>query len=221
MRDIELTEEELVWLGDNGVTHYLPDWNKWTKCLERTELVKEIKLLNKLTSSRMRKELRIRHDDWMRKIQEAADKGKIGRMLKKIIGGSQDFTLEVLYNKDGNTTDCDEIASEVNRMFGQEWFFQTDEEREKGVKIRGMMKSGCGADFDKLSGEMGIPNHVSPLIRVGLLRKPASEECMKESIGLAHYVPTLEEFKIHIKHLNPRSAGGPFTSSWYKCGLRR
>jgi hypothetical protein len=31
----------------------------------------------------MRKELRIRHDDWMRKIQEAADVGKIGRMMKK------------------------------------------------------------------------------------------------------------------------------------------
>jgi hypothetical protein len=153
MKNIELTEEELVWLGDNGVTHYLPDWHKRTKCLERTELVKEIKLLNKLTSSRMRKELRIRHDDWMRKIQEAADKGKIGRMLKKIIGGSQDFTLEVLYNKDGNTTDCDEIASEVNRMFGQEWFFQTEEERVRGVNIRGMMKSGCGADFEKMSGE--------------------------------------------------------------------
>ena len=74
-------------------------------------MVKEIKHLNKLTSSRMRKELRIRHDDWMRKIQEAADVGKIGRMLKSIIGGSQDFSLEVLYNKDRNKTDCDEIAS--------------------------------------------------------------------------------------------------------------
>ena len=33
-------------------------------------------------------------------------------------------------------TDCDEIASEVNRVFGQEWFFQTEEDRLKGIKIR-------------------------------------------------------------------------------------
>jgi hypothetical protein len=66
----------------------------------------------------MRKELRIRHDDWMRKIQEAADVGKIGRMIKRIMGGGQDFSLEVLYNKGENMTDCDEIASEVNRVFG-------------------------------------------------------------------------------------------------------
>ena len=37
----------------------------------------------------------------MMKIQEAADVGKIVRMIKSIIGGSQDFSLEVLYNKDG------------------------------------------------------------------------------------------------------------------------
>jgi hypothetical protein len=144
MREVELTDEEMVWLDDNGVTGSLPDWHLWTKSLERVELVKEIKHLNKLTSSRMRKELRIRHDDWMRKIQEAADVGKIGRMLKSIIGGSQDFSLEVLYNKDGNKTDCDEIASEVNSMFGKVWFSQTEEERERGVNLRRMMKDGCG-----------------------------------------------------------------------------
>ena len=70
MRGGALTDEEIIWLDDNGVSASLPDWGFWTKNLERAELVKEIKHLNKLTSSRMRKELRIRHDDWMRKIQE-------------------------------------------------------------------------------------------------------------------------------------------------------
>ena len=42
------------------------------------------------------------------------------------------------------------------------------------MKIRRMMKDGCGAEFVKLSGDMGIPDDVSPLIRVGLLKKPAS-----------------------------------------------
>jgi hypothetical protein len=87
MRDIDLSDEEVIWLDDNGVSPALPDWHDWTKQLRRAELVVEIKHLNKLTSSKMRKELRIRHDDWMRKIQEAADKGKIGRMIKRIVGG--------------------------------------------------------------------------------------------------------------------------------------
>ena len=94
-------------------------------------------------------------------------------------------------------------------MFGQVWFFQTEEERERGVNLRRMMKDGCGIEFDKLSGDMGIPDDVSPPIRVGLLKKPASMECIEESKELAHYVPSLEQFKSHIKHLNPRSAGGP------------
>ena len=93
MKGVTLTDEEYVWLDENGVSPALPDWDRWTKSLEIIELSKEIKLLNKLTSSRMRKELRIRHDDWMRKIQEAADVGKIGRMMrkKKNLGGPNDF----------------------------------------------------------------------------------------------------------------------------------
>ena len=47
----------------------------------------------------MRKELRSRHDDRMRKIQDAADKGKIRRIIKQIIGGDKEFSLEVLYNE--------------------------------------------------------------------------------------------------------------------------
>ena len=97
MREVILTEEEQVSLDENGVTGHLPDWHRWTANLESSELAKEIKHLNKLTSSRMRKELRSRHDYRMRKIQDAADRGKIGRILRQIIGGDKDFSLEVLY----------------------------------------------------------------------------------------------------------------------------
>ena len=91
MREVGLTDEEQIWLEENGVVGSLPDWHRWTANLERHELTKEIKHLNKLTSSRMRKELRSRHDDRMRKIQDAADRGKIGRLLRQIIGGDKDF----------------------------------------------------------------------------------------------------------------------------------
>ena len=105
MREVLITDEEQVRLDDSGVSGSLPDWKRWTANLERSELAKEIKHLNKLTSSRMRKELRSRHDDRMRKIQDAADKGKIRRIIKQIIGGDKDFSLEVLFNEGENTTD--------------------------------------------------------------------------------------------------------------------
>jgi hypothetical protein len=140
MREVTITDEEQVWLDDNGVTGSLPDWKRWIDNLEKSELAKEIKHLNKLTSSRMRKELRSRHDDRMRKIQDAADKGKIRRIIKQIIGGDKEFSLEVLYNEGENMTDGDEIATEVNDIFGQSWFFQSEEEKLKGVELRGLME---------------------------------------------------------------------------------
>jgi hypothetical protein len=99
IRAIELTEDELAWLEDNGVCGELPDWLVWVKRLDMLSVIQEIRHLNKLTSSRMRKELRLRHDEWTRKIQDAADEGKIGRMMKKIMGGGQEFSLDVLHIK--------------------------------------------------------------------------------------------------------------------------
>ena len=107
----------------------------------------------------------------MRKIQDAADKGKIRRIIKQIIGGDKEFSLEVLYNEGENMTDGDEIATEVNDIFGQSWFFQSEEERLKGLELRGLMESGCGAGFTKMAGDMGIPEDVSYRVRGGLSRK--------------------------------------------------
>jgi exonuclease III len=56
MLDVELSQEEEEWLNENGVERTLPDWLVWKRNVILTELVKEIKALNKLTSSKMRKE---------------------------------------------------------------------------------------------------------------------------------------------------------------------
>ena len=71
------------------------------------------------------------------------------------------------------------------------------------------MESGCGAGFTKMAGDMGIPEDVSGRVRGGFLSKEVDRACLEESKTLTTYIPTLEEFKTHIKHLNPRSAGGP------------
>ena len=54
-----------------------------------------------------------------------------------------------------------------------------------------------------------VPEDVSGRVRGGFLLKEADRACLEESKTLTTYIPTLEEFKIFIKHLNPRSAGGP------------
>ena len=53
IRSIELSEDELVWLDDNGVCRDLPEWLVWVNRLDKPDVVNEIKHLNKLTSSRM------------------------------------------------------------------------------------------------------------------------------------------------------------------------
>ena len=118
----------------------------------------------------MRRELRIKHGDWTRKIQEAADKGRIGGILRKIIGEEKDFSLEVLYRDGGTVTDADEIAGEVTRVFGEEWFFQTDEERKKGVDLRRAMRGASAAEFLKISEAIKVPAEVALMVREGLLR---------------------------------------------------
>ncbi len=93
---MELSEEEKEWLQENGIEIDLPEWLEF-KCLSNTaDVAKEVKHLNKMTSSKLRRELRLKHDEWIQKVQEEADKGRIGKVLKRIIGEEKDFTLEVL-----------------------------------------------------------------------------------------------------------------------------
>ena len=85
MREIELTDEEKTWLDENGVEGSLPGWKAFQVRANVSELAAEVKYLDKLTSSKMRRELRLIHGDRTRKIQEAADKGRIGGILRKLL----------------------------------------------------------------------------------------------------------------------------------------
>ncbi len=57
----------------------------------------------------------------MRRIQDEADAGKIGSIIKKIMAKSSSFSMEVLYGQDGNISDPIEIARIVTEFF-QAWF---------------------------------------------------------------------------------------------------
>ena len=117
--------------------------------------------------------------------------------------------MDVLHINGEILTDGDDIAREVNSIFGGGWLFQSVEERERGRELRRLMKDGCGAGFEKLSDSLKVPPEIAQMVRLGLLEKKVDEGCLSDAKDLAFFVPSLEEFKAHIKHLNPRSAGGP------------
>ncbi len=59
------------------------------------------------------------HGGRMRRIQDAADAGKIGPMLRSIMMKQSSFSMDVLYDKDGNVTDPEEISKIVTEFFRQ------------------------------------------------------------------------------------------------------
>jgi hypothetical protein len=208
MSKVELTDEEEAWLGENGIGRDLPDWKRWQSGTSVTELAKEVKNLDKLTCSKMRKELRLRHDEWTRKIQEEADKGKIGRILKKIIGDKTDFSLEVIYGTEGNITDADEVARTVTDLFGST-FSQEESSKIQDARLGVAAEANDKTGFLDIAENLKVPPHVAVKVFEGMQPKPIPDIGLEESEGLANFTPTLHEFKNYIKCLNPRSAGGP------------
>ena len=77
---MDLSEEEKERLQENGIEIELPEWQEFKRWSSTADVAKEVKHLNKMTSSKLRRELRLKHDEWIRKIQEEADKGGIGKV---------------------------------------------------------------------------------------------------------------------------------------------
>ena len=82
MAKIKLSEKEEEWMIDNGVDGKAVEWEEVVKMEVTDQLIAEIRQLKKLTSSKIREELRRTHEGWMMKIQKEADKGKIGLVLR-------------------------------------------------------------------------------------------------------------------------------------------
>ncbi len=53
----------------------------------------------------------------MRRIQDAANAGKISPILRSIMSKFNSFSLDVLYDEEGNITDPDEAARIVTEFF--------------------------------------------------------------------------------------------------------
>ena len=83
MSKITLNADEEEWLEFNGVQRGLPDWRIWQRDNQADSLLIEIRNLRSLTTKHRRDELRILRGGRMRRMQNEADAGKIGSVLKR------------------------------------------------------------------------------------------------------------------------------------------
>ncbi len=70
----------------------------------------------------------------MRKIQEEADEGEIGAILKKITGDKAPFSLDSIKVGETLVNDKSEITKIVTKLF-RDWFFRSEEDawRDHGI----------------------------------------------------------------------------------------
>ena len=205
---IDLSDDELDWLDNNGIERDLPAWREWLSKLDPAVLRSEIQHLKKLTTKERRNELRLLHGGRMRRIQDQADAGKIGAMLKGIMAKSTAFSLDVLYNDHENIVDTNEISRIVTEFF-KEWFNASPEDDLRDLEVAQLSESqdeiGCRA----LAQRLNIPWEHAKEVMSGMADKEATDEVKAEAATLNDYIPSFEEFENYIKTLNPRSAGGP------------
>ena len=93
---IVLIEDKEMWLEANGIPRGLPEWREWIRCNSFDRLKEEIQHLKSLTTRERREDLRRLHGDRMRRIQDDADEGKIGAVIRNIMANSKSFSLDVL-----------------------------------------------------------------------------------------------------------------------------
>ena len=127
MGDLEINEEEKEWMADN--VGYIPgNWTQRQLELPTKNHLMEcyVKHQNNLTETR-RRDLRILHGGRMRKIQEAADEGKIGAILKEITGDKSPFSLDCIKVGESQVTDKTDITKIITKLF-RDWFFRSEED---------------------------------------------------------------------------------------------
>jgi hypothetical protein len=100
------------------VPESLPDWREWQRSNTTESLRVELLHLRALTKKERRTEFRLLHGMWIRRKQDEADAKKIGAIIESVMAWSSTFSLDVIYGKEENVVDADEIAHIVTEFFG-------------------------------------------------------------------------------------------------------
>ena len=205
---ISLNEDERDWLEEHAIQTDPFDWSDWMNSYrDNTHAAKELIRIKKLLSAENRKEFRRLHGDRMMKIQEEADAGRIGGVIKHIMGTSTSFTMESIRQGDEIITDGAKIASLVTAFFSK-WFSRLPEEKDRDKRLADCVLKSDKIAWNKLISDTGIPTGVGDSLWQAFQPRPLSLEGLKDADELANYTPSFDEFVKYISSLNPRSAPG-------------
>jgi hypothetical protein len=205
---VTLNEDEREWLDSNGIESEPFDWQEWTNQFSHTSIAaRELIRLKKLLSQENRKEFRRLHSERMCRLQEQADSGKIGGIIKNIMGRPSSFTMESIRQGEETITDGKMIAKLITSFFSQ-WFARLPEEKDRDKRLSECVLGNDLEGWNALTTSCGIPPEVSSTLWGAFAPKQLSEDGRRDAAGLSEYVPSLDEFKRYIGKLNPRSAPG-------------
>ncbi len=121
-KKISLNEDEYQWLEDNHLQSYPYEWNEWkNEFSDIPRAAKELLQIRGLLSKENRMEFRRIHGGKMNRLQEAADAGRIGGILRDITGQDSSFLMESLRDGDNTITDGHTVHKIVTSFFAK-WF---------------------------------------------------------------------------------------------------
>ena len=143
----------------------------------------------------------------MRKIQEAADEGKIGAILNKITGDKPPFSLDNIKVGEAQVTDKVEITRIITKLF-RDWFFRSEHDAWRDHGISDAIICEDKDRFLEITGTLKVPPDIANKIWDSCRIKQLDTEARTEMDELDDYTPTYEQFTSFIKNANPRSAGG-------------
>ena len=143
----------------------------------------------------------------MRKMQEAADEGKVGKILKMITGNRPPFSLDCIRVGEKNITDATEIKKKVTELF-REWFFRAETDAWRDHNISDAIICEDKGRYMDITSSLEIPPHIAEKVWESCKKKEIPKEGLDEMDGLDDYTPSYSEFLGFIETSNPKSAGG-------------
>ena len=117
-KKMTLADEEVDWMRDQGIRTEPVDWDEW-KNMYRLEdsNFEQMCRLKRLNTGRRRKELRLKCNDRMYRIQSDADAGRIGGAIRVIMNRKKGYKMECLVDGDECLSDPDKIDERVHEHF--------------------------------------------------------------------------------------------------------
>ena len=178
---LTLNEDEVGWLRDNGLNEKPIEWQEWKMLYGGASHNEDhMNRLRKLNSGRRRRELRILHNTRMYRIQADADAGRIGGVIREIINRKGGYKMQAIVDEGVCTKEPKEVTNIATKHF-TEWFWRSDEDKQRDILLTGIMKEGDGKAFEEAAREMKMPVKAIESVWKGFKKKELGGEGRKEA----------------------------------------